>query len=64
MCCDITTPKNEINNQYHNEESNLVEKLTKKQKLPVFQTDVNNKRYIIRLKCCLCLVYLRDSLQT
>ena len=35
----------------------------KKQILPAFETDVNNKRYIMTVTCYFCLVYLSDSLQ-
>ena len=31
-------------------------------KLPAFETDVNDKIYIMTVTCCFCLVYLSDSL--
>ena len=31
-------------------------------KLPAFETDVNNKIYIMTVTCCFCLVYMGESL--
>ena len=40
--------------------NNNKKKLNKK--LPAFETDVNNRIYIMTVTGCFCLVYLSDSL--
>ena len=36
-------------------------KKKKKKKMAAFETNVNNKIYIMSVTCCFCLVYLSDS---